>query len=87
MLKKKHFEEIISSVSGTDLKVGQAFITFQTQADARVVHKKFGKQLTYQLWHLAIKTFCGCCFEKHIEMKLKSRHINAQPADEPSDIF
>ena len=81
------FEKDLPAGVGRDLVIGQAFVTFETQADARAVERKYGRDWTYRFWSTVFKTLCNCCFKKtHIE-KFGSRHITAQIANEPSDIF
>ena len=86
-LKRKEFESELPAGVGKDLLIGQAFITFQTQADARAVAMKYGRNLSYRFFYYILNTFCGCCINKNINQKFKTKHIVAHIAHEPSDIF
>lgn len=82
---KKYENELPAGV-GRDLCTGQAFITFETQADARAVEIKFGRQWAFRLWESTFKSLC-CCFSKNKVEKLRNKTIFATIANEPNDIY
>ena len=82
---KKYEDELPAGV-GRDLLTGQAFITFETQADARAVELKYGRQWMYRLWDSTIRVFF-CCFSKPNTQKFHNKRIRANIAYEPNDIF
>ena len=84
---RKIFEEKLSDKTGKGLLIGQAFVTFDTQADARAVVLKYGQQFAYRSWSAIGKVFCGCCVDAKTTHKLKRQNISVEMANEPSDIF
>ena len=84
---RKIFEEKLSDKTGKGLLIGQAFVTFDTQADARAVVLKYGQQFAYRSWSAIGKVFCGCCVDAKTTHKLKRQKISVEMANEPSDIF
>ena len=47
--EKKSFEDNLKAGIGKNLVIGQAFVTFDTQAEARAVELKYGRSWSYQL--------------------------------------
>ena len=82
----KKYEEDLPAGVGRDLLTGQAFITFETQAEARAVELKYGREWAYRIWDSFIRTFC-CCFSKTKLQKFRNKNIQAEIAYEPNDIF
>lgn len=85
--ERKKFEDDLPAGVGRDLLIGQAFVTFDTQADARAVEMRHGRQWTYRLWEWILLTFCLCCMRNRIQHRLKGHKIYARIANEPSDVF
>ena len=82
----KKYEDDLPAGVGRDLLTGQAFITFETQADARAVELKYGREWAYRLWDSTFRTFC-CCYSKTKTQKFHNKSIKANIAYEPNDIF
>lgn len=83
----KKYEDDLPSGVGRDLLIGQAFVTFETQADARAVDLKFHKQWTYRFWRSIIRGICCCFYNSKNAEKLNQKKIQARMAYEPNDIF
>lgn len=85
--ERKKFEEDLPAGVGRDLLIGQAFVTFNTQADARAVEMQHGRQWAYRLWEWILMTLCLCCIRNRTQHRLKGKKIYARMANEPSDVF
>lgn len=85
--QRKKFEDDLPAGVGRDLLIGQAFVTFRTQADARAVEFNYGRQWAYRFWNSILKSICGCCYDSHLTHKFRNKKISAKIANEPSDIF
>ena len=84
--KIKKFDEETQVGVGRDLLVKQAFVTFNTQADARAVEDRFGKDIIRRTWDIIFNAVFGCFKKKH-QYFFKGHPITASIAPEPSDIF
>mmetsp|Transcript_19221 Transcript_19221/g.35150 ORF Transcript_19221/g.35150 Transcript_19221/m.35150 type:complete len:1032 (+) Transcript_19221:5159-8254(+) len=67
---------------GKDLLIGQAFVTFKTQIDARLVRYKWDGEWQDRFWNLIFR----CCRSKKLPL-FKGRKIRVKRAPEPNDIF
>jgi hypothetical protein len=82
----KKFEQDLPAGIGRDLLTGQAFITFETQEDARAVELKYGREWAYRFWNSTMRSLF-CCRPKIKLEKFKDKKIYARLANEPNDIF
>jgi hypothetical protein len=82
----KKYEEDLPAGVGRDLLTGQAFITFETQEDARAVELKYGRQWAYRFWNSTIRSLFCCCGKTKLE-RFHNKNIFARLANEPNDIF
>ena len=83
--KIKKFDQETEAGVGRDLLVKQAFVTFETQADARAVEDRFGKDFITHFWQILFNYFgCGKIKQSYF---FKGRSITAQIAPEPTDIY
>lgn len=80
------FENNLPTDVGENLLIGQAFVTFETQVDARSVDYKYSKHWVQRFWYAMLISLFGCCAKKN-NLKKISREISAKLAHEPSDIF
>lgn len=85
--KREKFEKDMPIGVGRDLLVGQAFVTFETQSDARAVEMRYGKELSYRIWDSIIKWFTCNKDTQNLVHRLKNRRIFARISNEASDIF
>ena len=79
------FEDELPAGKGRNLLIGQAFVTFETQEDARAVEMKFGKQWVFRVWRLTFRSICGIV--RKSTQKIRPERIIAWIANEPNDIF
>ena len=81
--KISNFETVLLANNGKDLLIGQAFVTFDTQSDARMVEQKFGIKWPLRVFYEVLKEICCCKKSKNAKNKL----IHAKLAHDPSDIY
>jgi hypothetical protein len=81
----RKFELELPAGIGRNLLTGQAFVTFDTQEDARAVEMKFGKQWAFRVWRNTFKSIFGIVTRS--KQKFKPESIIAWIANEPNDIF
>lgn len=81
-LKLKRIEDELKPGVGRDLLNGQAFVTFKTQQQARLVRYKWDGEWQNRFWNL----FFGCCNRKKLPL-FKGKKIRVKRAPEPNDIF
>lgn len=66
--------------------VGTAFVTFNTQADARAVEARYGKGIIYGFWDFIFSLIFGSC-QREGTYFLNGHRLHAEIAPEPSDIL
>ncbi|CAG9310778.1 unnamed protein product [Blepharisma stoltei] len=69
------------------LLIGKAFVTFDSQIEARLVVKRYGKSFVSQFWSHLVDSACGAICKEKFMFKFKNRNISAEMAPEPSDII
>lgn len=82
----KQFETELPSNVGRTLLIGQAFVTFETQAEARSVELKYAKHWLTRFWISVFTSLFSCCLKKSSQSK-STEGLFGKIAHEPSDIF
>ena len=77
--------KIEESVSLNGL-TGQAFVTFNTQADARAVEAKFSESFVLRFWKKLFSYVFYCRFRRKCG-KIEESRVYAELANEPNDIY
>lgn len=81
------FETESKDPKNTNLLCGKAFVTLDTQAEARLIVKRYGKSFLAIMWSNIISKTVGICCEEKFMYKFEGKTITAELAPEPSDII
>jgi hypothetical protein len=82
-LKLERLEVELKPGEGRDLQKGQAFVTFKTQEDARLVRYKWEGEWQSNFWNFVFR-----CFKSSSDFpSFKGRSIRVRRAPEPNDIY
>lgn len=78
------FNTDIAPGVGRDLQIGQAFVTYKNQGDARIAAERFGQNVFYRLLARCFSSFRN---RNQGSLLFKKRLITATMAPEPTDIL
>jgi hypothetical protein len=81
--KLNKFNNDIAPGVGRDLQIGQAFVTYKHQGDARIAAERFGQNVIYRL----LARCCSVRNRNQGSLLFKKKLITATMAPEPTDIL